>query len=111
MESLSRGLHEAESALGQLRDEEERACVSDLILGMKKQMGGFFRAHIDRRREDRGTSPIGDYEGYFLARKAKAPGPQPRCPFCGSDQVLFRRRDLPGPTHWYCTACRQEIQA
>jgi ssDNA-binding Zn-finger/Zn-ribbon topoisomerase 1 len=77
---------------------------------MKKQIGSFFREYVDRRKEDRGTSPIADYEGYFLGKKTHPDSPAPACPFCGSDRVAFRRKDKAGRMYWYCTSCRQEIR-
>ena len=111
VESLSRNLHTAETYLDQVRDEQEKAYVADLILEMKQLIGKFFREHIDRRTVDRGTSPISDYERYFAGKQTYTEESPPSCPFCDSNQVVFRRKDLHGNLYWYCTSCRQEIQS
>ena len=110
VESLARSLHTAESYLEQVRDEQERECVANLIFEMKKLIGSFFRTHIDRRKVDRGTSPISDYEGYFASRQTYTDESPPVCPFCGSDEVVLRRKD-PSGNVWYCAGCRQEIHS
>ena len=110
LESLSRSLHAAEVSLRQVHDEAERARLADLIFEMKKTVGSFFRQHVDRRKQDRGTSPVGDYEGYLLGEKTLPEGSPPGCPFCESANVVFRRRDLSGTTYWYCTSCHQEVK-